>query len=131
MTPCRLQTPPIHAARGLSTDGSEAEKRVRLDALVAMPDLRHEVQEVIAEADTEMARVVVTGTLLGISREYLETVAPSEWTKPSSVTRVTASTTCTGGGIGMRVSCEVRRSLGAGCCSFAPVDRRRVFDDAS
>jgi predicted ester cyclase len=28
-----------------------------------MPDLRHEVQEVVAEGDVEMARVVVTGTL--------------------------------------------------------------------
>ncbi|HSN43764.1 MAG TPA: HigA family addiction module antitoxin [Propionibacteriaceae bacterium] len=54
----------IHAPRGLSTDGSEAEKKVWLDALAAMPDLRHEVQEVIAEGETEMARVVVTGTLL-------------------------------------------------------------------
>lgn len=53
----------IHAPRGLSTDSAEAEKKVWLDALAAMPDLRHEVQEVIAEGDTEMARVVVTGTL--------------------------------------------------------------------
>ena len=28
-----------------------------------MPDLRHEVQEVLAQGDVEMARVVVTGTL--------------------------------------------------------------------
>lgn len=27
-----------------------------------MPDLRHEVQEVVAEGNVEMARVVVTGT---------------------------------------------------------------------
>lgn len=54
----------IHAPRGLSTDSPEAEKKVWLDALAAMPDLRHEVQEVIVEGDTEMARVVVTGTLL-------------------------------------------------------------------
>ncbi len=54
----------IHAPRGLSTDSSEAEKKVWLDAVAAMPDLRHEVQEVIAEADIEMARVVVTGTLV-------------------------------------------------------------------
>ena len=31
----------IHAPRGLSTDGSEAEKKVWLEALAAMPDLRH------------------------------------------------------------------------------------------
>ena len=36
---------------------------VGLDALAAMPDLRHEVQEVVVEGDTQMARVVVTGTL--------------------------------------------------------------------
>lgn len=54
----------IHAPRGLSTESSEAEKKVWLDAVAAIPDLRHEVQEVIVEADTEMARVVVTGTLL-------------------------------------------------------------------
>ena len=28
-----------------------------------MPDLRHDVQEVVVEDDTEMARVVVTGTM--------------------------------------------------------------------
>lgn len=54
----------IHAPRGLSTDSREAEKKVWLDALAAMPDLQHEVQEVVVEAETEMARVVVTGTLI-------------------------------------------------------------------
>lgn len=54
----------IHAPRGLSTASSEDEKQVWLDALAAMPDLRHDVQEVIVEAGREMARVVVTGTLL-------------------------------------------------------------------
>jgi len=34
------------------------------DALAAMPDLRHEVQEVVAEGNVEVARVIVTGTLL-------------------------------------------------------------------
>lgn len=28
-----------------------------------MPDLRHEVQEVVVDGDIEMARVVVTGTM--------------------------------------------------------------------
>jgi len=28
-----------------------------------MPDLRHEVQEVLAQGNVEMARVIVTGTL--------------------------------------------------------------------
>ena len=53
----------IHAPAGLSTASAEAEKVVWRDALAAMPDLRHEVQEVVVEGDIEMARVVVTGTL--------------------------------------------------------------------
>lgn len=54
----------IHAPRGLSTDSRAAEKSVWRAALVAMPNLRHEVQEVMVEGDVEMARVVVTGTLV-------------------------------------------------------------------
>jgi predicted ester cyclase len=54
----------VHAPRGLSTEDLEAEKRVWRDAVAAMPDLRHEVQEVVTQGDVEMARVVVTGTLL-------------------------------------------------------------------
>lgn len=53
----------FHAPRGLSTGSRDAEKQVWLDAVAAMPDLRHEVQEVVLTADTEMARVVVHGTL--------------------------------------------------------------------
>jgi ketosteroid isomerase-like protein len=53
----------IHAPRGLSTTSREAEKAVWQAALVAMPDLRHDLQEVLVGADVEMARVVVTGTL--------------------------------------------------------------------
>jgi predicted ester cyclase len=53
----------IHAPRGLSTTSREAEKAVWREALAAMPDLRHDVQEVLVGPDTEMARVVVTGTL--------------------------------------------------------------------
>lgn len=34
------------------------------DALAAMPDLRHDVREVVVDGDIEMARVVVTGTLV-------------------------------------------------------------------
>ena len=33
------------------------------DALAAMPDLRHAVQEVVVDGEVEMARVVVTGTM--------------------------------------------------------------------
>ena len=53
----------VHAPRGLSTTSLEAEKQVWLDALAAMPDLHHQVQEVVAAEGVEMARVVVTGTL--------------------------------------------------------------------
>jgi steroid delta-isomerase-like uncharacterized protein len=53
----------VHAPRGLSTEDLESEKRVWLQALAAMPDLRHEVKEVVAQRNVEMARVIVTGTL--------------------------------------------------------------------
>ena len=53
----------IHAPLGLSTTSSQAEKAVWMDALAAMPDLRHDVQEVVVDGDVEMARVVVTGTM--------------------------------------------------------------------
>jgi predicted ester cyclase len=53
----------IHAPAGLSTAGVEAEKAVWSDALTAMPDLRHAVQEVNVDGEVEMARVVVTGTM--------------------------------------------------------------------
>lgn len=53
----------IHAPAGLSTTGADEEKAVWRDALAAMPDLRHEVQEVLVDGDVEMARVIVTGTL--------------------------------------------------------------------
>lgn len=53
----------IHAPRGLSTTNREDEKRVWQEALAAMPDLRHEVQEVLVGRDLEMARVVVMGTM--------------------------------------------------------------------
>jgi ketosteroid isomerase-like protein len=53
----------VHAPVGLSTTSADAEKAVWRDALAAMPDLRHEVQEVVVDGDVEMARVVVTGTL--------------------------------------------------------------------
>jgi predicted ester cyclase len=53
----------IHAPRGLSTTSRDAEKTVWREALAAMPDLRHDVQEVLVGRDIEMARVVVTGTM--------------------------------------------------------------------
>ncbi len=53
----------IHAPLGLSTISAEEEKAVWREALAAMPDLRHDVQEVVVDGDVEMARVVVTGAL--------------------------------------------------------------------
>lgn len=53
----------VHAPLGLSTTSAEDEKAVWRDALAAMPDLRHNVQEVVVGGDVEMARVVVTGTM--------------------------------------------------------------------
>ena len=53
----------IHAPAGLSTTSADEEKAVWRDAVAAIPDLRHDVQEVIVDGDVEMARVVVTGTL--------------------------------------------------------------------
>jgi predicted ester cyclase len=53
----------IHAPRGLSSTSREAEKAVWRDALGAMPDLCHDVREVLVGRDIEMARVVVTGTI--------------------------------------------------------------------
>jgi ketosteroid isomerase-like protein len=54
----------VHAPLGLSTTSAEGEKAVWKDALEAIADLRHEVQEVVVDGDVEMARVVVTGTLV-------------------------------------------------------------------
>ena len=53
----------IHAPAGLSTTSAAEEKDVWRDALAAMPDLCHSVQEVVVDGDVEMARVVVTGTV--------------------------------------------------------------------
>jgi predicted ester cyclase len=53
----------VHAPLGLSTANIDDEKAVWEDALAAMPDLRHDVQEVVVNGDIEMARVVVTGTM--------------------------------------------------------------------
>ncbi|MEX2274336.1 MAG: ester cyclase [Actinomycetota bacterium] len=53
----------VHAPLGLSTTSAEDEKVVWRDAREAMPDIRHDVQEVVVDGAVEMARVVVTGTL--------------------------------------------------------------------
>ena len=53
----------VHAPLGLSTASAEEEKAVWKEALAAMPDLSHDVQEVVVDGDTEMARVIVSGTM--------------------------------------------------------------------
>jgi steroid delta-isomerase-like uncharacterized protein len=55
----------VHAPMGLSTEGPDAEKAVWRDALRAMPDIRHDIQEVISAGSIIAARAVVTGTLTG------------------------------------------------------------------
>lgn len=55
----------VHAPMGLSTQGPEAEKKVWRDALRAMPDIRHEIQEVIGDGFMIAARAIVSGTLKG------------------------------------------------------------------
>ncbi len=55
----------VHAPMGLSTDGIEAAQQDWRDALKAMPDLRHEIKDVVSTASTEAARAVVSGTLEG------------------------------------------------------------------
>src|SRR4051794_40743868 len=76
----------VHAPRGLSTEDLEQEKQVWRDALQAMPDLRHEVQEVVVQGNLEMAVSSSPGpsaTTLPASREPGD---PSVWTRPSSAT---------------------------------------------
>ena len=53
----------VHAPLGLSTTSTAEEKAVWADALAAMPDIRHHVEEVVLDGNVEMARVTVTGTM--------------------------------------------------------------------
>lgn len=55
----------VHAPLGLSTRGVEAERDVWRAVRHAVPGLRHEIQEVVAEGSSVAARVVVTGTFAG------------------------------------------------------------------
>ena len=55
----------VHAPLGLSTEGPEAEKQVWREARAAMPDIRHEIQEVVSAGSTVAARAIVTGSLQG------------------------------------------------------------------
>ena len=53
----------VHSPAGLSTTSLEDEKAVWRQAVAAMPDIRHDVHEVVVGDGVEMARVVVGGTL--------------------------------------------------------------------
>ncbi len=55
----------VHAPLGLSTTGRAAEQDAWAAARKGLPDIRHDVQEVVAVGSTLAARVVVTGTHLG------------------------------------------------------------------
>lgn len=55
----------VHAPMGLSTTGPDAEKDVWRDARRAMPDIVHDIHDVIDNGSTIAARAVVTGTLQG------------------------------------------------------------------
>jgi steroid delta-isomerase-like uncharacterized protein len=55
----------VHAPMGLSTEGPDAEKEVWRDGLRAMPDIRHEIKDVVIDGEMIAARAVVTGTLQG------------------------------------------------------------------
>jgi len=54
----------VHAPLGLSSRGIDEERAVWRAALDAMPDLRHDVQEVVSEGSSTAARVIVTGTIV-------------------------------------------------------------------
>lgn len=55
----------VHAPLGLATNGIEAEKEVWRTILAGVPDLRHEIKELVSSGSTLAARVVVTGTHQG------------------------------------------------------------------
>jgi predicted ester cyclase len=52
----------VHAPLGLSTRGIEAERDVWRAACEALPGLRHEIEEVVTQGSSVVARAVVTGT---------------------------------------------------------------------
>lgn len=55
----------VHAPLGFATNGREAEKAVWKRALQGVPDILHEIQEMVSAGSTTVARVVVTGTHRG------------------------------------------------------------------
>ena len=55
----------VHAPLGLATNGREAEKAVWKAGLQGVPDILHEIQEMVSAGSTIVARVVVSGTHRG------------------------------------------------------------------
>jgi len=55
----------VHAPAGLSTVGIKAEKQSWRNAKSAMPDLHHEIKDVLKSPSLEAVRAVVSGTLQG------------------------------------------------------------------
>jgi predicted ester cyclase len=55
----------LHDPGGLVTAGLDHEKETWRTARAAIPDLRHEVQEIVGDGAALAARVVVSGTLRG------------------------------------------------------------------
>jgi len=55
----------VHAPMGLSTVGLQNEKDSWRKAKDAMPDIKHEFLEVVADGPVVAARCVVTGTMYG------------------------------------------------------------------
>jgi predicted ester cyclase len=55
----------VHATVGLSTVGLANERQSWREAKAAMPDIHHDILEVLADGHTVAARCVVSGTLQG------------------------------------------------------------------
>ena len=55
----------VHAPLGFATQGIEAEKAVWKHGLTGVPDIKHDIQEVVSMGSTLAARAIVTGTHKG------------------------------------------------------------------
>lgn len=82
----------VHAPRGLSSQDLQSEKQVWRHAVAAMPDIRHEVQEVVVDGDVgghtrgHQPRPSTFGQRWRSSQSYRSTLtqAHSDWVRPSS-----------------------------------------------
>ena len=90
----------VHAPAGLSTTSCEAEKQVWREGKKAIPDIRHDVQEVVVAGDVEMARVVVSGRLTSVFGGIEGTGSPrgtpsSSWWNETTGSTADAGASCT------------------------------------